>query len=199
MAKKRATNVNMAEEIRKVLSRKPDEAFVSVRETGPACCTAELPESEASEAKTEGGAGGDSGDEGDEESSGDDDDGEPPRPLVMSGGPEWWQTSLLIAFVITLAIAVLWWLLSKNRYFAATLLGSFLGVSGLCLYYNPEYWRRRMAAVCLSMFAGFNGLSIIASCGLFSFTIPPPDWSANLGLCGLAAWFTWLDYLDRKD
>lgn len=122
------------------------------------------------------------GDDGSKEDGGGDDDGEPPL--------DWWQWSLIIAAVVTIAeLVVLLTVWKLNRYYLPALISTFLAAFGISLMCNPKLWFRRMsegsfAALCGGQLLGGLSFSIPVPWAPDSFelSIPAPDSTTTLVL-----------------
>lgn len=149
---------------------------------------------------TEGGNGGESG----EESSGGDDDDDPNGLIGAAFEPEWWQLSLFIAFVITVAttliILAVW---KPNRFTLPIIAVSFLTTFGISLYFNPRLWFRRMAELSATGLLACNTLgglviNVPLAAGPLQLTVPSPHWSMNVILGVMVITFGVMHFANSK-
>lgn len=167
---------------------KPTEARLSKRANDIATV-----ESSTGEVSLAGGAGDSGSGGGGESEEGGDDDGEPPIVPLMSQPWDWWQTSAVIAAIVTITVFALWCVYGKpNRHLFATLLVVFLTSFGVSVYFNPRLWFGRMAEACLGVLVANHfvaGLKlrfpVSWSSEVFELSIPDTHWSLHV-VVGLA-------------
>lgn len=161
---------------------------------------------ESDSAAAEGGDGSDSESGQSESEDGGESDGEPPISTILANGPEWWQTSLLVAAIVTVAVFLVLLVIWKpNRFYLPTLLATFFLSFAVTNYFDPRLWHRRMAEACLSMLGAstcLGGLQLKIPVPWASTPIlvqlPETHWSIALALATLTAVFAGLHFMSGK-